>query len=101
MRGYGYQKLGPRDRSGDVVGGRYLASGSLELDYLFVGNFGGAVFVDAGNADDDFLPSPEVGAGAGLRWRSPVGMLRIDVAHPFDTNSNDDYRIHVSIGPEL
>ena len=100
-RGYGYQKLAPRDRSGDVVGGRYLASGSLELDYLFVGNFGGAVFVDAGNADDDFLPSLEVGAGAGLRWRSPVGMLRIDVAHPFDTNSNDDYRIHVSIGPEL
>ena len=101
VRGYGYQKLGPTDESGDIVGGRYLATGSLELDYLFVGKFGGAVFIDTGNADDDFLPSLEVGAGVGLRWSSPVGMLRVDVAHPFDRDSNDDYRIHVSIGPEL
>ena len=101
VRGYGYQKLGPTDQSGDIVGGRYLVTGSLEMDYLFAGKFGGAVFIDAGNADDDFLPTLETGAGAGLRWRSPVGMLRLDVAHPFDRGSNDSFRIHVSIGPEL
>jgi translocation and assembly module TamA len=100
VRGYGYQKLGPTDDSGDIVGGRYLAVGSVELDYLFAGNFGAAVFVDSGNADNDFLPSPKTGAGIGLRWRSPVGMLRLDVAHPFD-DKHSDYRIHVSIGPEL
>jgi translocation and assembly module TamA len=100
VRGYDYQTLAPRDASGDVVGGQYLAVGSIELDYLFVGNFGAAAFVDSGNAADDFLPSPKTGAGIGFRWRSPVGMLRIDVAHPFD-DSNDNYRLHISIGPSL
>jgi translocation and assembly module TamA len=100
VRGYDYQTLAPEDASGDVVGGQYLAVGSIELDYLFVGNFGAAVFVDSGNAADDFLPSPKTGAGIGFRWRSPVGMLRIDVAHPFD-DSDDDYRLHISIGPTL
>ncbi len=100
VRGYDYQSLAPEDASGDVVGGQYLAVGSIELDYLFVGNFGAAVFVDSGNAADDFLPSPKTGAGVGFRWRSPVGMLRIDVAHPFD-DSDDNYRLHISIGPAL
>ncbi|MGD8619096.1 MAG: autotransporter assembly complex family protein [Gammaproteobacteria bacterium] len=100
VRGYEYQTLAPVDASGDVVGGQYLAVGSIELDYLFIGNFGAAVFVDSGNAADDFLPSPKTGAGIGFRWRSPVGMLRIDIAHPFD-DGNDDYRLHISIGPSL
>lgn len=100
VRGYGYQKLAPEDDSGDVVGGQYLAVGSIELDYLFVGNFGAAVFIDSGNADDEFLPSLKTGAGIGFRWRSPVGMLRIDIAHPFD-DPDDHYRLHITIGPNL
>jgi len=99
VRGYGYQDLSPVDSSGEAVGGQYLATGSLEVDYLFAGNFGAAVFVDAGNADDTLLPALKVGAGAGFRWRTPVGMLRIDLAHPFD--ADDDVRLHISIGPEL
>jgi translocation and assembly module TamA len=100
VRGYGYQKLAPEDDSGDVVGGQYLAVGSIELDHLFFGNFGAAVFVDTGNADDEFLPSLKTGAGIGFRWRSPVGMLRIDIAHPFN-DSDDNYRLHITIGPSL
>ncbi|MGB5623342.1 MAG: autotransporter assembly complex family protein [Gammaproteobacteria bacterium] len=100
VRGYGYQRLGPTDDSGEVVGGRYLGVASAEVDYLFIGNFGLAAFVDAGNADDNFPPDPRVGAGLGLRWRSPVGMLRIDFAHPF-IDSDDRYRLHISIGPSL
>ena len=100
VRGYGYQKLAPEDDSGDVVGGQYLASGSIELDYLFAGNFGAAVFVDSGNAADEFLPSLKTGAGIGFRWRSPVGMLRIDIAHPFD-DPDDNYRLHITFGPTL
>ncbi len=99
VRGYDYQELAPVDSSGEVIGGQYLASGTLELDYLFAGNFGGAVFVDAGNADNTFPPELKVGAGVGFRWRSPVGMLRIDLAHPFD--AEDDFRLHFSIGPDL
>jgi translocation and assembly module TamA len=100
VRGYKYQFLAPVDSSGEVVGGQYLAVASVEMDYLFVGNFGAAVFVDAGNAADTFLPQPKVGAGIGFRWRSPVGMLRIDLAHPFD-DPNNNYRLHISIGPDL
>jgi translocation and assembly module TamA len=100
VRGYDYQELAPVDSSGEVVGGRYLAVAGIELDYLLVGNFGAAVFADAGNADDTFLPELKIGAGIGFRWRSPVGMLRIDIAHPFDDPHND-YRLHVSIGPDL
>jgi translocation and assembly module TamA len=100
VRGYDYQELAPVDSSGEVVGGQYLAVAGIELDYLFAGNFGAAVFVDAGNADDTFPPDLKVGAGIGFRWRSPVGMLRIDLAHPFDDPLND-YRLHISIGPDL
>jgi translocation and assembly module TamA len=100
VRGYDYQTLAPEDGSGEVVGGQYLGVGSIELDYLFVGNFGAAIFVDSGNAADDFLPSLKTGAGVGFRWKSPVGMLRIDIAHPFDDPDND-YRLHITIGPAL
>ncbi|MEN8801093.1 MAG: autotransporter assembly complex family protein [Thiogranum sp.] len=100
VRGYKYQTLGPSDESGNNIGGRYLLTSSAEVDYLFWKKWGGAVFIDAGNADDDFPPNLEVGAGVGLRWQTPVGMLRVDVAHPF-TNSDDNLRLHISIGPDL
>ncbi len=100
VRGYKYQTLGPSDENGNNTGGRYLLTGSMEADYLIWKKWGAAVFVDAGNAADEFPPSLEVGAGAGLRWRSPVGMLRLDFAHPF-SNSDDAFRIHISIGPDL
>jgi translocation and assembly module TamA len=100
VRGYDYQTLAPRDINNEVIGGRYEAVASLEADYLFIGNYGAAVFVDAGNAADSFPPEPKIGAGIGFRWRSPVGMLRVDIAHPFDDPLND-YRLHISIGPDL
>ena len=58
------------------------------------------MFIDSGNADDEFLPSLKTGAGIGFRWRCPVGMLRIDIAHPFD-DPDDHYRLHITIGPNL
>ena len=50
VRGYDYEKLGPRDSGGDVVGGRHLLVASVEYEWMFAGNFGGALFLDAGNA---------------------------------------------------
>lgn len=100
VRGYGYQRIGPEDDSGDVVGGRNLLVGSVELDRLFIGNFGAAVFVDSGDAFDSGSPDFKTGAGAGFRWRSPVGMLRIDLAHPF-TDTGNNFRLHISIGMDL
>lgn len=100
VRGYGYQDLGPENSDGEVIGGQYLAVASIEADYLLYGNVGVAAFFDVGNAGDAFLPSLKQGVGMGLRYRSPVGMIRLDFARPLD-ESDDDFRIHISIGPDL
>jgi translocation and assembly module TamA len=100
VRGYEYEQLAPEDANGATVGGRYLLIGTAELDYLFYGNYGAAVFVDAGNAANDPSPDLKRSVGIGFRWRSPVGMVRIDVAHPLD-DPETDYRLHLSIGSDL
>jgi translocation and assembly module TamA len=98
VRGYHYQGIGVQDREGNVIGGQYLLVGSVELDHLFYGDFGTAAFVDVGDAFRTSF-SARVGAGVGLRWRSPIGMARLDVAHPFHRGTN--FRIHFSIGTDL
>ena len=100
VRGYRYEKLGPTDTTGAVVGGRYLVTANVEVDYLFFRNYGAAVFYDAGNAANEPWPDVKRSVGIGMRWRSPVGMLRIDIAHPQD-DPDTDYRLHLSIGSDL
>ncbi|WP_369773813.1 autotransporter assembly complex family protein [Thioalkalivibrio sp. ALE11] len=100
IRGYGYQKLGPKNEDGDIIGGRHRLVGSAEYEIPVVGDWSAAIFVDAGNAFDDFSDFDTVyGAGVGVRWRSPVGPIRLDIAHGPD--SDDDFRIHFSMGPDL
>ncbi|AHE99401.1 autotransporter assembly complex protein TamA [Thioalkalivibrio paradoxus] len=101
VRGFGFQKLGPQDDEGRMIGGRHLLVGSIEYDYPFGdGPWGAAVFLDAGNAFDSFDDYDlKLGFGAGLRWRSPVGPIRVDLAHAPD--SPDSFRIHFTMGPDL
>ncbi|MCW8944896.1 MAG: autotransporter assembly complex protein TamA [Sedimenticola sp.] len=100
VRGYGYQALGPTNSEGRVVGGRYLLSGSVEYEYPIKDDWSAAVFVDAGNALDGWGEGLKQSAGIGLRWRSPVGPIRLDLAIPED-QSKDDFRIHFSMGADL
>lgn len=100
VRGYGYQSLGPENASGDVIGGRYLLTGSLEYEYPLQGDWSAALFMDAGNAFDSWSDGLKRSVGIGLRWRSPVGPIRLDLAIPDDT-SRDSFRIHFSMGPDL
>jgi translocation and assembly module TamA len=100
VRGYEFESLGPEDANGATVGGKYLAVASIEADYLIVGNFGAAVFYDVGNASNDPTPSLVRAVGIGMRWRSPVGMLRVDLAHPLD-DPDTSVRLHLSIGAGL
>lgn len=100
VRGYGYKDLSPRDAQGNLIGGKYFTAGSLEADYLIRDNMGVAVFVDAGDATRDPIDQLKVGAGLGFRYRSPVGMFRLDLAHPFD-DPDESYRIHISFGADL
>lgn len=98
VRGYGYKELGPV--TGGVVGsGNVLFTSSLELARPFSANLPsvwGAVFVDAGNAADSFGKlRPALGYGIGVRWRSPVGPLRLDWAYGREVRS---MRVHFSVG---
>ncbi len=99
VRGFSYQSLGPRNEDGDVIGGRYLTTASIELERLVVGNWGAAIFTDAGNVANERRMSLEQSAGVGARWRSPVGMLRVDVAQSLTTD--DSPRLHLSLGVDL
>jgi translocation and assembly module TamA len=80
VRGYDFQDLGPRDASGEVIGGKHLVFGSLEYEHRVHGNWGVAAFVDTGNAFNSTHEGLETGAGFGLRWKSPIGMVRLDLA---------------------
>lgn len=100
VRGYGYQALGPVDDDGDVVGGKYLMVGSLELEHSLNGKWGVAVFYDAGNAADDLSVKLERGAGFGFRWKSPVGPVRVDLASAI-SREGQPWRLHINIGPDL
>ena len=100
VRGYKYQSLGPTDESGDVVGGRNLILGSIEFEHYFDDRWGAAVFFDAGNAIDNLEDELERGAGFGLRWKSPIGSIRIDLASAI-SREGKPWRLHINIGPDL
>ena len=101
VRGYAYRSLGPQ-KDGLTVGGRVLATGSLEIARPFTMSFPslwGALFVDAGNAASRWTEyRAAVGYGAGVRWRSPVGPLRVDAARAQETGK---WRLHFSVGITL
>lgn len=98
VRGYDYQKLGPVSERGNVIGGQYLMVGSIETDYMFRPDWRLAAFADAGNAFDDFSEPVKTSLGVGVRWQSPVGPIRLDLAKPV---SDSGFRIHFTLGPDL
>ncbi len=101
VRGYAYRTLGPI-RGGVVTSGRALMTSSAEVARPITANLPAlwwAAFVDAGNAADHFNTlNPAIGYGLGLRWRSPVGPLRIDWAYGVDVRKA---RLHLSVGIAL
>ena len=98
VRGYSYRSLGPLV-NGVVGGGLVMATVSAELARPIVDSMPslwGAVFADAGNAANSFGNfKPLAGVGVGVRWRSPVGPLRLDYAYGVETRKA---RVHFSVG---
>lgn len=101
IRGHSFQTIGPRDDEGRVIGGRYLAVASAEYEYYFKPNWGIATFVDAGDAFHGSDYKTQVGTGLGLRWRSPVGMVRVDLGTPVRGDYDSGVELHIIIGPDL
>lgn len=95
VRGYAFESIGvPQGNA--IVGGRYLVLGSAEYTRWIAGDWGAAVFIDAGDAFDDRKAFDlAVGYGIGARWRSPIGPFRADIAYGERTKS---LRLHFSAG---
>jgi translocation and assembly module TamA len=102
LRGWSLDGLGPIDpQTGKVIGGRYLAVGSLEAQTPLRGALSGALFTDFGNAfDPDYDSDFEQSAGLGLRYATPIGPVRIDVAYAL-TKDDGGFRLHFGLGPDL
>ena len=100
VRGFDYQQLGPRNARGQVTGGRYLAVGSVELEQPVHGEWSAAVFSDFGNAMDHWSEPLACSVGVGARWRSPIGMVRVDLANGV-SDPDHPWRLHVTVGPDL
>lgn len=101
VRGYSYRELGVTQTSGLVAAGRYMVNGGVEWQSPLISNgqvtdWEGALFVDAGGVADE--PSGielKVGVGAGVRWKSPIGPLQIDLAYGVDAKR---LRLHMNVG---
>jgi translocation and assembly module TamA len=95
VRGYSYKSLGPTDAKGRIIGGKFLTTGSAEVDYDLLRHYAVAAFFDLGGADD----SPQVrlheGVGVGVRYRAPFGAIMLDIAHPLDQDAKP---IHLHFG---
>jgi translocation and assembly module TamA len=100
VRGYDYQALGPLDDEERAIGGSQVMTGSVEADWRIRERWSGAVFVDAGNVGEgDLTRDLPWSLGFGARWYSPMGPIRVDLAFP--QQGGNDFRLHVSMGPDL
>jgi translocation and assembly module TamA len=100
VRGYAYNSLGPTDLNGQVIGGPDLLVGSIQYEHRILEKWSLATFYDAGNAMDGFDGPYYSGAGVGVHWRSPIGLIRLDVAVAL-TPEDRPWRLHIIIGPDL
>jgi translocation and assembly module TamA len=92
--------VAPKDDKEQLIGGTRLASVNLEYQYRVKGDWWLALFTDYGSAwnnDPDWKQS----VGAGVRWASPIGAVRLDVGMALDSEPKREFRLHFTLGPEL
>ena len=102
LRGFATNEVGPRTPLGDPAGGEAVVVVNQELRYRHPLGIGGVVFYDVGNVFetvDDLGFDLRHTLGFGLRWASPVGLLRVDVGFPLDPRPDEkSYRLFFSLG---
>lgn len=96
VRGYAFRSIGPRDDSGENIGGEYMTTLSSEIEQTVWGNFGAAVFYDLGGVDNKPGPALQSAVGAGMRYRAPIGYINLDLAHPL-RRPETGVRLHIGI----
>ncbi|WP_341503540.1 autotransporter assembly complex family protein [Gallaecimonas sp. GXIMD4217] len=100
VRGFGYRTIGPRDADGELVGGKYSTALGLEYDYRFADRWRVAAFVDGGTATNDYQDDWKLGTGLGLRWLTPIGPIRFDLAFGV-SEVHVPWRLHFAMGAVL
>ena len=102
VRGYANNSLGPENSSGDARGGLSVVELGAELRFPVRGDLGGAVFAEAGQVSDSVSPEFDdlrTAFGAGVRYYSPIGPVRVDFAFPIDPDSDEDgFQFYLAIG---
>ncbi|MFH2124640.1 MAG: autotransporter assembly complex family protein [Pseudomonadota bacterium] len=100
VRGYAYKSIGPVDASGAVIGGRYLVTGSMEVERKVDEMWSVAAFYDTGQAMDSMNFNLKKSVGVGGRITLPFGQIRLDVAVPL-LEEEHSVRIHLNVGADL
>ncbi len=105
VRGYEWREIGPRiaavpDRDDFALGAKNVITANIEYEQYLNDTWGVAAFVDAGNAFDGQLDRLRKGVGLGLRWKSPVGPLRVDIARGLD-DPDSSLTLHINLGADL
>jgi translocation and assembly module TamA len=102
VRGFRYQSIGPLFPNGDPIGGTAVDAATVEFRQRVGGNWGVVAFVDAGQASDEGVPftgTLRVGAGTGVRYYTPVGVVRADFAVPLNRPpGGDSFGIYIGLG---
>jgi translocation and assembly module TamA len=102
VRGYAFQAIGPFDANDVPLGGRSLTEGSIEARARVTTNIGVVGFVDAGTVSNEEYPTFDnfrLGAGIGVRYITPAGPLRLDIATPLNPSGRDEaVQVYISIG---
>ncbi|MFK7944984.1 MAG: autotransporter assembly complex family protein [Paracoccaceae bacterium] len=103
VRGYAQRFIGPLDASNDPTGGLSALELGLEARAKLYGDLGGVLFVDAGSVSEETFPTFDEGVqfagGFGIRYYSPAGPIRVDVAVPLNPRDADDaFQFYFSIG---
>ncbi|MBB2161742.1 autotransporter assembly complex protein TamA [Gluconacetobacter sacchari] len=103
VRGFRYQGVGPQfPNSKYAIGGTSMDAASLEFRQRLFRSFGGALFADAGQVGTGSRPfqgTLRVGVGAGVRYYTPIGPVRVDIAVPLNRpNRGDTWELYLGLG---
>jgi translocation and assembly module TamA len=102
VRGYAFQEITPYNAANDGTGGRSYVTANLEARINVTETIGIVPFLDIGTVSDNTVPDfndIKMGAGVGLRYMTPFGPLRLDVAVPLDPyEGGSRYAIYAGIG---
>lgn len=101
VRGYAFEALSPANSRGVLIGGQHYVAASVELSFPVTDSWQLATFLDTGDAFNDWeqgLQSLKQGAGVGVRWKTPVGFVKVDVAFPISQANANEPRLHLGIG---